>query len=562
MPVERPTTTPTASARRSKAQQLLRDVLAGLTLAAVTIPEQMATAKLGGFEPQIGFFAFIGATVGFALAGANRILTTGADSTITPIFAGSLALLAASGPDTLVASAVALALLVSVALIVAGFLRLGWISDLLSTPIVTGFLAGIAFHIVASQLPDALGIPLQPGSTFDRLSGVYAHARDINPWSIAIAAGVLALTLATEKINPRLPGALVAVALATLTVLLFSLEGKGVAVLGTLPTGLPKPVVPAWDIDTLRQLVPLALILALVVMMQTAAVSRSFADPRHPSTDVNRDFIGVGVANLGAAFLGSFPVNASPPRTAVVHAAGGTSQIGVLISAAIVAALAIGGGDTLKHVPQAALAGVLLFVAVRIVRIRVIDAVAHQAPGEFALILLTAGAVIVLPIPTGVAIGISLSLLHGVWITTQTRVAEFTNVPGTTIWWPSNGTPGQSRPNVLVVGFQAPLLFANADTFRRGMRAIIAARQPLSLVVLEGGGIADIDYTAAEALRDVIADCRTRHIEFAIARLVSVRALAALEQFGILSELGAGHVFHSVAEAIAAAMPGNAKEKT
>ncbi|MBS0519951.1 MAG: SulP family inorganic anion transporter [Proteobacteria bacterium] len=561
MPVERSTTTPTAGARRSKAQRLLRDALAGLTLAAITIPEQMATAKLGGFEPQIGFFAFIGATVGFALAGTNRILTTGADSTITPIFAGSLALLAASGPDTLVASAVALALLVSVALIVAGLLRLGWIADLLSTPIVTGFLAGIAFHIVASQLPDALGIPLQSSSTFDRLSGVYVHVRDANPWSIAIAAGVLALTLATEKINPRLPGALVAVALATLAVLLFSLEDKGVAVLGTLPSGLPRPVVPAWDIDTLRQLVPLALILALVVMMQTAAVSRSFSDPSRLSTDVNRDFIGVGVANLGAALLGSFPVNASPPRTAVVHAAGGTSQIGVLISAAIVAALAIGGGDTLKHVPQAALAGVLLFVAVRIVRIRIIDAVARQAPGEFALILLTAGAVIVLPIPTGVAIGISLSLLHGVWITTQTRVSEFTNVPGTTIWWPSNGTPGESRPNVLVVGFQAPLLFANADTFRRGMRAIIAARQPLSLVVLEGGGIADIDFTAAEALRDVIAECRAQHIEFAIARLVSVRALAALEQFGILSELGAGHVFHSVAEAIAAAMPDDAKGK-
>ncbi len=553
---QRPSTTFSSGTHRDTVRTLLGNTVAGLTLAAITIPEQMATAKLGGFEPQVGFFAFIGATVGFALAGKNRILTAGADSTITPIFAAGLALLAASGTVTLAAAAVTLALLVAAALFIAGLLRLGWIADLLSTPIVTGFLAGIAAHIVISQLPDALGIPLQPGSIFDHLDGLLAHFRETNPWSVAIAAGVLALALVTEALNPRLPGALIAVVLATLAVVQFSLEGKGVAVLGALPQGFPGLVVPAWDPDSLRQLVPLALILALVVMMQTAAVSRSFAESTRLPTNINRDFVGLGVANLGAALLGAFPVNASPPRTAVVREAGGTSQIGVLIAGAIVGVLAVGGGSLLRHVPQAALAGILLFVAFRIVRVPVINAVARQAPGEFALILLTAAAVIGLPIPTGVAIGISLSLLHGVWITTQTRVSELKNVPGTTIWWPTNGnSPGERRQGVLVLGFQAPLLFANAETFRRGMREAIASHHPLSLVVLEGGGIADIDYTAAQALRDVIADCRAQHIDFAIARLVSVRAQAALAQFGILSELGAGRVFHSVAEAISAAAP-------
>ncbi|SKA34027.1 Sulfate permease, MFS superfamily [Enhydrobacter aerosaccus] len=538
--------------RRTIASGLLGDALAGVTLAAITIPEQMATAKLGGFEPQIGFYAFIGATVGFALLGANRILTAGADSTITPIFTASLALLATSGTASLASASVTLALLLAAALIAAGILRLGWIADLLSTPIVTGFLAGIAAHIVVSQLPDALGVPSQAGNIFDQLHGLSAHIADINPWSVAIAAVVLATALATEVINPRLPGALIAVAVATLAAQFFSLDAKGVAVLGHLPAGLPEPVVPAWDLDSLRQLVPLALILALVVMMQTAAVTRSFADSNGEPTDVNRDFIGVGAANLCAALLGAFPVNASPPRTAVVRAAGGTSQLGAMISAGLVAALALGGGGLMRDVPEAALAGVLLFVAVRIVRVPVINAVARQAPVEFALILLTAIAVIALPIPTGVAIGIGLSLLHGVWISTQTRVSEFKNVPGTTIWWPENGVTGESTPGVLVVGFQAPLLFANAETFRRGIHDIIAARQPLSLVVLEGGAIADIDYTAAQALRSVMEECRARHIQFAIARLVSVRAQAALQQFGILSELGPDKVFHSVAEAISA----------
>ncbi|MFI5001338.1 MAG: SulP family inorganic anion transporter [Reyranellales bacterium] len=537
----------------------MRNVMAGLTLAAITIPEQMATAKLGGFEPQIGFYAFIGATVGFAAAGANRILTAGADSTITPIFAGVLALLAASGVASLPSAAVTLALLVAAILIVAGFLRLGWIADLLSTPIVTGFLAGIAVHIVFSQLPDVLGFAERPGTIFDHLAGLLADAGRTNPWSVAIGGGVLAIALVMERINPRLPGALVAVALATGGVVLFSLESRGVAVLGVLPSGLPKPVVPAWQAESLQQLAPLALILALIVMMQTAAVSRSFPAAGKVPINVNRDFIGVGAANLGAALLGAFPVNASPPRTAVVRHAGGTSQAGVLVAGALVAVLALSGGSLLAHVPQAALAGVLLFVALRIVRFGVIVAVTRQAPSESALILFTAAAVIVLPIPTGVAIGIGLSLLHGVWITTQTRVSEFKNVPGTTIWWPADaGSPGESRPGMLVLGFPAPLLFANAETFRRGMLAEIAARQsptaePLSLVVLEAGGIADIDYTAAQALREVIEDCRAHRIDFAIARLQSVRANKALAQFGVLDLLGHDRLFLSVADAVAAA---------
>jgi MFS superfamily sulfate permease-like transporter len=554
---------------------LLRNLVAGLTLAAITIPEQMATAKLGGFEPQIGLYAFVGASVGFAVAGANRILTVGADSTITPIFAATLTTLAASSVAPQPAGAVTLALLVAGMLIVGGVLRLGWIADLLSTPIVTGFLAGIALHIAMSQLPDLLGVEPRAGTIFDQVAGIAAGLARTNPWSVALGAGVLALALLTERLNPRLPGALIGVALATAAVVALGLEGRGVAVLGVLPSGLPVFVLPSWQFDSLRELVPLAMIISLVVMMQTATVSRSFAEPgtavAGEGVNVNRDFIGVGVANLGAALLGSFPVDASPPRTGVVRAAGGTSQLGVLAAAVLVALLALGGGGLLRHVPQSALAGVLLFVAIRIVRGGVIAAVARQAPAEFALIVLTALAVVALPIPTGVAIGIGLSLGHGVWITTHTRVIEFRNMPGTTVWWPSDGDQrGEVRPGLLVLGFTAPLLFANAETFRQGMTAAIAARdssssapsssapssgRPLSLVVLEGVGIADIDYTAAQALRDVIEACRQRDIAFAIARLESTRARQALQRFDVLALLGTDRLFLSVAEAVSKMMP-------
>ncbi len=535
---------------------LVRNLLAGLTLAAITIPEQMATAKLGGFAPDVGLYAFIGATVGFALvsfvfSGASRILTCGADSTITPIFAASLAALAAKGSNVDLGSSESLALLIAFALLLAGVLKLGWIADLLSTPIVTGFLAGIALHIVVSQLPDALGLPAPKGSLAQQVGALAPQLLHTNPWPLAIAAGVLAVIFVAEKIGPRLPGALIAVILAMVANLALGLEAKGVDVLGALPAGGPTLALPDWRYESIRELVPLALVVALIVMMQTAAVSRSFPGPA--GIDVNRDYLGIGVANLGAALVGSFPVNASPPRTAVVHEAGGTSQLGALAAAVVVLALVLAGGQLLAHVPQAALAGVLLFVASRIVRVRVIATVARQAPGELALIALTMAAVDLLPIPTGVAIGIGLSLGHGAWIATQTRVAEFKLVPGTTIWWPADvQSATESVPGVLVAGFAAPILFANAEPFRRGMMTMIEHHQPLSLVVFEANGVAHLDFTAAQALREVIEACRGKGIGFAIARLESVRAQEALRRFGILDVLGEGCLFLSVAEAVAA----------
>jgi len=527
-----------------------QDILAGLTLAAITIPEQMATAKLGGFEPQIGFYAFIGATVGFMALGASRVLTAGADSTITPIFAGTLAALAAAGSTSLGSVAVALALLVGAMLVAGGMLKLGWIANLLSTPVITGFLAGIAVHIVVSQLPTLFGTAKGGGDLLGQAAAVATHLSRLNPFSTAIGLGVLILMLLAERISARIPGALIGVVLATLAVVAFGLEGRGVAVLGALPEGLPRLALPA--LSDIWQLVPLALIITLVIMIQTATVSHSFRDPAEREPDVNRDFLGVGAGNLAAALFGAFPVNASPPRTAVVVEGGSTSQLGALAAAAIVLLLVLWGGALLAHVPEAALAGILLFVAQRIVRIGTIVKLIRQAPVEFLLVLLTAAAVIVLPIQTGVAIGISLSLLHGLSMTTRTQPVELQKIPGTTIWWPpGNSEQGSRQEGVVVIAFNAPLLFANAETFKRGMIDTIDAQdRPPFLVVLEASGIADIDFTAAEALTEVISHCRAANIRFAVARLESVRAKKALDRYGVLARLGPDHLFHSVDEAV------------
>ena len=224
--------------------------------------------------------------------------------------------------------------------------------------------------------------------------------------------------------------------------LAFDLEPRGVAVLGALPGGLPRPAIPTFDL--LRQLTPLALIVTLVIMMQTATVTYSFRKSAEPEPDTDRDFLGIGVGNLVAALLGSFPVDASPPRTAVVVESGGRSQLSALVAAVIVLALVLWGRALLYHVPEAALAGVLLFVAQRLVRVSTIVKIARQAPVEGLLILLTAAAIIILPIQIGVTIGIGLSLLDGLSKTIRTYPIELRKLPGTTVWWPPQ-MPGEGE---------------------------------------------------------------------------------------------------------------------
>ena len=527
-----------------------QDILAGLTLTAITVPEQMATAKLGGFEPQIGFYAFIGATIGFVALGASRVLTAGADSTITPIFAGTVAALAAGGSVAVGSVAITLALLVGVMLIAGGILKLGWIANLLSTPVITGFLSGIAVHIVVSQLPGIFGIARGAGDLVGQVLAIATSLSRLNPFSTVIGLGVFVTMVLAEWISARIPGALIGIALAALVVLAFDLEPRGVAVLGALPGGLPRPAIPTFDL--LRQLTPLALIVTLVIMMQTATVTYSFRKSAEPEPDTDRDFLGIGVGNLVAALLGSFPVDASPPRTAVVVESGGRSQLSALVAAVIVLALVLWGRALLYHVPEAALAGVLLFVAQRLVRVSTIVKIARQAPVEGLLILLTAAAIIILPIQIGVTIGIGLSLLDGLSKTIRTYPIELRKLPGTTVWWPPQMPgEGERQEGVAVIAFQAPLLFANAEIFKRGMiETIDNYDQPLSLVVLEASGIADVDFTAAQALIEILDHCRTANIRFAVARLESARAHAAFSRFDVLDALGPNRLFHSVDEAV------------
>jgi MFS superfamily sulfate permease-like transporter len=356
-------------------------------------------------------------------------------------------------------------------------------------------------------------------------------------------------------LSPRIPGALIAVVGATVAVLALGLESSGLPVVGAFEVAAPHLVAPVVSAEDFVKVLGLAAIITLVVMVQSAATSRSFPGLPGEAPDIDRDFMGVGAGSVLAGLIGGFPVDASPPSTAIVVENGGRSQIASLSAAAAVALVAALGEGFLRHTPQAAMAAILFYVAGRIVRVADMRDIFARSRPEFLLVVVTLLAVVLLPVQTGVALAIMLSLIHGVWTTTQTDLQLFERLPGETVWWPQHpGKPREQLEGVKVVGFQAPLSFLNADRFQRALEE--AAQAPgLKLIVLEASSIDAIDYTAAKALAGAIRACHDKGVDFAIARLESVRARSAFRAYGLRDALarrgvdGKERVFHSVAEA-------------
>jgi SulP family sulfate permease len=421
------------AAARYAATDLRQDLVAGLALAAIAVPSQLGTAQLAGFPPTAGLIAFAAASIGFAAIGANHFLVASADSTIAPIFAGGLATFAASGSQDYFALCASFALMTGSILVCCGLFRLGWIADLVSRPVTIGFLAGIACHIVISQLPFLLGIAPPGGSLLQGAFAIAGELGESNPVSLLLGLAVFEVTVLAERINPRIPGALLGIIAASIAAYWFGLERDGVAILGQMPGGLPHLHVPSIASAELLQAAPFAFVVAAIIMVQTAATTRSFVAIPGAAASINRDFTGVGAANLMAGLFGVFPVNASPPLTEIAAETGGRTKLTGLTAAALILGLAGFGTALLAHVPLAAVAGILIFVAMRIVRVGEIVTIFHRASGEFALILATVIAIVVLPAATGVAIGIVLSLLHGIWSMTRARLITFERVPGTSI---------------------------------------------------------------------------------------------------------------------------------
>jgi sulfate permease, SulP family len=531
------------------------DLLAATTLAAIAIPEQLATARLAAMPPITGLLSFVAGSVAFAAFGTNRYVSVGADSTIAPIMAGGLAVMASAGSGQYVAMVSLLALLVGLILLASFLLRLGWVADLLSVPVTTGFLAGISVHIIVGQLPAVLGIKVASGRIIAECAAILQQLPHAKPLAVAIGLGVFVGTLLAERLSARIPGALIGLVVSGVIVWLLGPSHGGVAVLGALPLTLPTMTLTIPDFQQLARLLPLSLIVALVCIIQTAAVVQSFPGDPGGREDVNRDFAALGAGSILAAALGAFAVNASPPRTAVVEESGGRSQLSSLLAIAIIAATVLLAATAFAYVPEAALGGVLLFIGVRIFRAATMRQIYRRGGWEILLVLASAALVVLLPIQTGITMSIVLSLLHGMYIIARPDCAVLSRVPGTTVWWnlPASES-GEREPGILVFAPGVPIYFLNAaDIGRKLLVAIAAAAEPCRLVVIEANGVIDIDFTGSHILQQNILELRRRKIDVAIARLESERAQHTAARTGLIAALGADHVFRSVDDAIRAA---------
>jgi SulP family sulfate permease len=534
------------------------DVGAGVMLLAIAVPEQLATARLAGMPPITGFYAFVAGTVLFALFGSNRQMSVGADSTIAPLFAVGIAHLAATGSPTYVALVGLLAVVVGVFVVLVGLFRLGWVSEFLSAPIISGFLAGVAVIIVVHQLPDLFGLASTTGSTMHRVTDVVRHLGSTNGWALGIGLAVFAVVLMAERINKRIPGALFGLVGSTIVVAVAGLKSHGVAVLGTVAHGSPHVGLTQLSWSSLGHVLPVAAVVALVVVSQTAATTSAFATQGGYEVDVGRDFIGVGAGSIVSGLFGSFAVNASPARTAAVASTGGRTQ-GAGLGAAVVLVALIPAAGLLTDVPLATLAAVLIFVATRIFHAKDLLHIMRFSAWEFALALVTLAVVALVGVEQGIAVAVGLAILDRTRRSARPKTFVLGRIPGTTSWEDEENPTNDATfvPGVVVFFFGAPLYYANAGYFRlRVHAALAAATPPPQLLVLDAVAMGDIDFTGTRALAQVLDELEDSHVTVAIARAVA-SAPENLARSGLLKRIGADHLFPSVDEAVVALGPPN-----
>jgi SulP family sulfate permease len=540
-----------------KISWLTADITAGVTLVAIAVPEQMATAHLANMPAVAGFYAFIAGSLLFALFGRHPRMSVGADSTIAPVFAAGVTALAATGSATYTHLVSATAMVVGGLLVVAGLLRLGWIADFFPLPVVTGVLAGIGVEILVKQVPTVLGLPGGGTTTIGRVRDVVDQLGKFNGWSFGIAAGVLAIVVTAEKLDRKAPGALVAVVGATVVVSVGKLAGHGVHVVGAVQASLPQLALPEATAHQLGALASTAVTVAFLCIVQTSATVRaspvSLQGPgeQAKANDFNVDLLAVGAGSLVAGLAGSFAVNASPPRTAVLGSAGAKSQVAGLVAVGTVVIVLLFATSLLKDLPEAALGAILIFVASRLFHFGELRSIMRFGLFEFALALITLAIVVLVGIEQGVVAAALLALAQRTRLAARPRDAVLGREVGTDHWVQTDiGRPTEQLPGILVYLLYAPLWYGNATHVIERVRSDIASEaSPVHHLVVDANAVADVDYTGAKAFSEFVAELKQRGISVTLAR-VSHLVHHDLKRSGLLATIGPDHLFASVEEAV------------
>jgi len=532
---------------------LRRDVVAGIVLTTLLVPQGMAYAELAGLPAITGLYTTILCLVGYAVFGPSRILVLGPDSSLGPMIAATiLPILGSNGsPERAIALASMLALIVGAIMIAAGIAKLGFVADLLSKPTQIGYMNGLALTILIGQLPKLFGFSTNANGLINEVHAFVhglAHGEAVGA-AVAIGLVSLALILALARWLPRVPGVLVAVVVAIAASSAFSLADHGVSLVGTLPKGFPPLTVPH-PISDLPLLVAGALGIALVALTDTISTASSFAARTGQEVNGNGEMIGIGAANVAAGFFQGFPVSTSGSRTAVAEQAGAKTQVTGVVGAVLIVLMLVLVPGLLKNLPNPTLAAVVIAASLSLADIPGTVRLWRQRRVEFLLSVAAFLGVALLGVLQGIAVAVALSILNvfrRAWWPYQTTLGRVRGMPG--YHDRALHPDAEELPGLVIFRFDAPLFFANVRTFRDQIRRLAAAEPRPRWILIAAEPITDVDTTAADVLADLDEELNAAGISLVFAELKDpVRA--KLERYELIGPLDPDHFFPTLEAAL------------
>ena len=527
------------------------DMLAGLTLAALGIPEVLGYAKIAGMPLVTGLYTMLLPMAVFAALGSSRHLVVAADSATAAILAAALTGLAAAGSERYVRLAGLAALLAGAMLLVARLARLAFLANFLSRTVLVGFLTGVGIQVAAGQLPDMLGVTAAGKQTLPRLLNTVRALPHAHPADVAVSIGVIVIVVAARRITRRIPGPLIAVIIAIVVSWAVDLARHGVAVVGNVPRGLPSLGLPDLGWHDAGALLGAALSMFVVILAQSAATSRAYAGKYEEEFSEATDLVGLGAANVAAGFSGTFVVNGSPTKAQMVDTAGGRSQLSPLTASAVVLLVLVLLTGPLAYLPDAALAAVVFLIAIELIDVKGMRRILAIRKHEFAVALLTTVAVVALGVEYGIALAVVASIVDHLRHSYSPLNSILVKSPAGH-WHAAPVVPGaRTEEGLVVYRFGTSLYYANAAKLVDDVATLASNGVPLRWMVIDCAAIGDVDYTASTVLAKVIEHVHQRHVCLVLSSVLDpVRQ--QLDRYGICTALGPDAFYDTPGQALEA----------
>ena len=529
---------------------LRHDVVAGMVLAALLVPQGMAYAELAGMPAVTGIYATMVPVAVYALVGPSRILVVGPDSAVSPLIAAAVLPVAAAGSPQAIALGGLLAVLMGALCILAGLLKGGFVAELFSKPVRIGYLNGLALTILFVQLPKLLGFSTESHTLIGALRSLEHRIDDTDAAALALGASALALILVLRRLRPQFPGVLAAVILSTVAVVVMELS---VPVVGSLPGGLPTPGLPHSGALSLSELAAAVVGIAFVAFTDTSVLSRSYAGRIGQDVDQSQELAALGAVNVAAGLFQGFPISSSASRTMVAETAGAHTQAAGLVAAGAMAAVLVAAGGITRNLPQAALAAVVVSAALALFDLRGMLGLARIRRVEFALCVACFAGVALVGVLTGIFVAVALSLLDFVRRQWRPHDAVLGRVSGMKGYHDTARHPeARQVPGLLLYRFDSPLFFANADHFRDHVRRLVGdADPPVRWVAVTAEPITDVDTTAADMLVTLDQEMADAGVRLVFAELKG-HVRDRLRDYGVLERFGSDRFFPTLGTAVRA----------